>query len=99
MIDPMKAARLHREIRSSALRKQAHQAHIAHNVSGKEALDPSLSNRRVYGGRADWYASAAVNGLFDVDCAVDVGLRRYPVAAEIGKLANGKRKTGMSLYE
>lgn len=95
----MKAARLYRDIRSHAVKTALWQPHLPHTVQLQEGLDPSLSNRLVYGNRADWYAAAAVNGMFDVDVAVETGARRYPLPERIASLAHPQRKTGMSLYE
>lgn len=98
-IDSMQAARLYRELRTQSLQKQSHQAHIPHQVMPNETLDPSLSNRFVYGNRADWYVSAAINGQFDVDIPVQTGLRRYLSLQQINATAHKKQKTGMNLYE
>lgn len=98
-IDPMQAARLHRNLRTQSQRKHAHQAHIAHAVMPQDQFDPSLSNRLAYGNRADWYAAAAMNGFCDVDLAANVGLRRYLVPSELVQIAHAKRNKGMNLYE
>lgn len=93
MIDPIIAAQFHRNTASQARRIKAHQAHIAHSVQPNETLDPSLCNTRVYGNRANWYLSAAVNGFCDVDLAIETGLYRYPQTPQ------RNRTKGMRLYE
>lgn len=98
-IDPMRAARLHRNLRSQAQRKQAHQAHIPHVVQMNEQHDPSLTNRLVYGSRADWYAAAAMNGFCDVDLAANLGLQRHLTPMELAATTQAKKTKGMNLYE
>ncbi len=98
-IDPMKAARFHRTLRSKSQKKQAHQSHLFHHVMPNEQFDHSLSNRFVYGKRSDWYAAAAINGFCDVDLAVPIGYRRYLTPVELTRIAHPKRSQGMSLYE
>lgn len=97
--EAIKAARLHRDLRTQSQRKQAHQAQIFHHVMPQDQFDPSLSNRLAYGNRADWYAAAAMNGFCDVDLAVPVGLRRYVTPNELMQSSHAKRNKGMSLYE
>lgn len=98
-VDSMVAARFYRTTRSRSQRTAVWQPHIAHDVMRNETLDPSLSHRLVYGNRADWYASAAINGMVEVDLPVAAGVRRCPLPEEISRIAAGRRKTGMSLYE
>lgn len=98
-LDPMKVARMHRNLRSQALRTQAHHNHISHTVMPNEAYDPSLSNQFVYRNRADWYAAAAIQGFCDVDLQTAQGMRRYLPMARIVQIVQPKRITGMSLYE
>ena len=96
--DPLIVARQHRNIRSQSQQLQAYNTHIPHIVMQNETLDASLSHRLVYKNRADWYASAAMNGFCDVDLAQEIGLRRYLTAAQINA-TNNQKNNGMSLYE
>lgn len=94
-LDPIQAARLYRNQRSRSQRKQPHQAHIPHVVMADETLDPSLSNRRVYDSRADWYAAAAMNGFYDAAQPVPTGARRYLTQPEL----TTRKPQGMKLYD
>ena len=98
-IDSLKAARLHRDMASQSATLQAHHTHLPHSVMKNEQYDASLSHRLVYGNRADWYASAAMNRFCDVDLAQKIGLRRYLTAAQLANVSGSNKNTGMSLYE
>lgn len=98
-IDPLQAARLHRNLQSQSRSKQAHHAHIPHTIQPREQYDASLSNRLAYGNRADWYAAAAMNGFCDVDLAAPLNLCRYVTPVELVQISQTKRNKGMSLYE
>lgn len=79
-VDSLQAARLFRKMRDEAIKRQPFDAGVMHEVKAQDAFDPSLSQRLVYGKRADWYVAAAVNGFFDVDAPAEAGVRYYPVA-------------------
>lgn len=92
-----------REIAETSRNTKSHSPSITHYVLPRETLDPSLTNQHVYGNRADWLVSAAINGFVDVDLPVETGARRFiPLgdAIAITKTACGKNKqnNGMKLY-
>lgn len=98
-VDSMRAARLFRGLREASLKKQVYELHLPHEVKKQDAFDPSLSNRLVYGNRADWYAAAAMNGFYDVDAPAEYGVRRYLVPEEVNRIAGkNNRNNGMRLY-
>lgn len=99
MIDPIKAARLHITLGEKSEAKQVFQAHLPHEVKPREQFDPSLTNRFVYGNRADWYAAAAIARWFDADAPLETERRRFLMPSEIQAAAADGRKTGMTLYE
>lgn len=98
MTDPIDAARLHIKISEAAEAKRMHHAHIPHTIRPRETGDPSLTQRLVYGNRADWYASAATSGWFDVDKGTKTGAYRFLPEMEVHALA-GTQAKGMKLYE
>lgn len=98
-IDNMKAARFYLEVRKASREKKAYEAHTPHTVMTKDSIDPSLTNRLVYGNRYNWYVSAAINGLFDVDVPAKRIANRYLPPEEVLSLSPKNKKVGMSLYE
>lgn len=97
-IDSLRLARAYLDIRSASQAKEIHDSYISHEVMPNETSDPSLSNRLVYGNRADWYASSAINGLFDVDAPTTTGNVAYLSDSELQSIANPNKNTGMNLY-
>lgn len=97
-IDALKLARTYLDIRSASQNKELHERLVVHDVMPNETLDPSLSNRLVYHNRANWYASFAINGMFDVDVPTKTGRTTYLGQHELESIVNPNKNTGMNLY-
>lgn len=101
-LNSLKVARAYLNMRQQSLNIAIHEAHIPHEVTLSETTDPSLSNRIVYGNRANWLASASQNAWFDCDVPTQLGVHRYLMPNALVKAAtppNQKNKIGMNLYE
>ncbi|TDR30687.1 hypothetical protein [Hydromonas duriensis] len=76
-IDSLKVSRHYRRVRDESLTTLVWQPAINTVIMPNETLDPTIANQRVYGSRADWYATAAIAGLNSVDEPMQEGARRF----------------------
>lgn len=95
--DGMKLARFYLNIRKASQEKKPYEAYLNHTVMNQETLDPSLSNRLVYGNRQDWYIAMAINGMFDVNIPTKTGGAKFLTLEEIKNLLPKNQQ--VSIYD